>query len=326
MRYNIFDGGNALQLPYNVITSGRVGDYRVAYAEHHKRRTLEIEKHIDTQSYAWNGFDFSLHGESDDKPITLADNDEMATHIFGAGTLFDYVVFHVKRPGSGTIRPFIEQDDGVKISVVGVSGEALAIDLSVPGHYYGLVPAQVEAAEPKVVVQKARKNKRDADDEEAPTAGATVVKVTVPGQTVEGVAVVVPSQTIAIAAASVTDDKGVVVGTIPAHNVVTAEQTVLVDVTTADEELEIAVPRGPAAEGAGAGASVPYMTSDNGVLGFTFTAALDDDEEEMAFDACMGIYMAIKDFWDEHECECAPAPCVTEYPDATCAPNKAVKK
>lgn len=279
MRYLIHDGGNLLQLPWSVQTSGRVGNYRVNYAEHHKRRTLEIEKHIDTQSYVWNGFDFSINGEADDKPIVLVTGDELATHIFGTGTLIDYIVFHVKRAGSGTITPFIEQDDGTRLAVTAVDGSNLTIDLSQTGHYYGVVPAQASTPATGSAATPAA-------DTGAAGDGVTSVKVTIPAQTVSNSAL----------------DGGSI--TIPA------------------QEVTVNVPLGAAAEGAGSGKPMPYMTTDNGVIGFAFTAEKDDDDKDMAFDTCLGIYMAIKDFWDEHECECAPAPCETEYPDAICAPNK----
>lgn len=268
MRYLIHDGGNLLQLPWSVQTSGRVGNYRVNYAEHHKRRTLEIEKHIDTQSYVWNGFDFSINGEADDKPIVLATGDELATHIFGTGTLIDYIVFHVKRAGSGTITPFIEQDDGTRLAVVAVDGSDLKIDLSQTGHYYGVVPAQASGD------------------------GTTTVDATVPAVTIKGVTI------------QVKDASG-------------AAGTATGDVEVPEHTVKVNVPRG-----VGSGKPMPYMTTDNGVIGFAFTAEKDGDDKDMAFDTCMGIYMAVKDFWDEHECECAPAPCETEYPDAVCAPNK----
>lgn len=279
MRYLIHDGGNLLQLPWSVQTSGRVGNYRVNYAEHHKRRTLEIEKHIDTQSYVWNGFDFSINGEADDKPIVLATGDELATHIFGTGTLIDYIVFHVKRAGSGTITPFIEQDDGTRLAVTAVDGSNLTIDLSQTGHYYGVVPAQASTPATGSAATPAA-------DTGAAGDGVTSVTVTIPEQTVTNSAL----------------DGGSI--TIPA------------------QEVTVNVPLGAAAEGAGSGKPMPYMTTDNGVIGFAFTAEKDDDDKDMAFDTCLGIYMAIKDFWDEHECECAPAPCETVYPDAICAPNK----
>lgn len=281
MRYLIHDGGNLLQLPWSVQTSGRVGDYQVLYAEHHKRRTLEIEKHIDTQSYAWNGFDFSINGEADDKPLVLASNDELVTHIFGRGALLDYVVFHVKREGSGTIAPFIEQDDGTRIAVVAPNGSALTIDLSKTGHYYGVVPAQSgEAAAGAAATAK---------DAGAAGDGVVTVMVTIPAQTIKN-------------------------STLDGGQLIVPQQVVNVD-----------VPMGAAAEGAGFGKPAPFMTTDNGVIGFTFTAEKDDDSEDMAFDTCMGIYMAVKDFWDEHDCECAPAPCETNYPPAVCAPNKKPK-
>lgn len=292
MRYLIHDGGNLLQLPWSVQTSGRVGNYRVNYAEHHKRRTLEIEKHIDTQSYVWNGFDFSINGEADDKPIVLATGDELATHIFGTGTLIDYIVFHVKRAGSGTITPFIEQDDGTRLAVTAVDGSDLKIDLSQTGHYYGVVPAQASGAAGGTGGTKAAGETGSAGD------GTTTVDATVPAVTIKGVTF------------QVKDASGAAAGTATG------------DVEVPERTVKVNVPRGAAAEGAGSGKPMPYMTTDNGVIGFAFTAEKDGDDKDMAFDTCMGIYMAVKDFWDEHECECAPAPCETEYPDAVCAPNK----
>lgn len=291
MRYLIHDGGNLLQLPWSVQTSGRVGDYRVNYAEHHKRRTLEIEKHIDTQSSVWNGFDFAINGEAADKPIVLVTGDELATHIFGTGSLIDYIVFHVKRAGSGTIEPFIEQDDGTRLAVTAVDGSNLKIDLSKTGHYYGMVPAQATGA--------------------AGTGGTKATGETgAAGDGTTTVTAIVPSVTISNVTFAVQNAAGTAAGT-ATGDVVVPQRTVSVD-----------VPRGAAAEGAGAGKPVPFMTTDNGVIGFAFTAKKDDAGVDMAFDTCMGIYMAVKDFWDEHECECAPAPCETKYPDAVCAPHK----
>lgn len=341
MRYLIYDGGNALQLPWSTQTSGRVGDYQVLYAEHHKRRTLEIEKHIDTQSYAWNGFSAGISGESDDKPIDLASGDELATHIFGRGALMDYIVFHVKREGSGTIMPFIEQDDGTRIDVIGLDGNPLTVDLAVVGHTYGMVPfPESDTPAPALLAD---------DDEDA--GGTTSVDVVIPEQTVTAtvpaqtatasvaaasVDVDVPAQTVSVSLA-VTDADGNPAGTADG-DVEVATQAITVDVPAQDVDVPVAeqdvdvvipsqtvtiqVPRGASAAGGGAGKPAPYITTDNGIVGFTFTAEQDDDGADMAFDTCVGIYMSVKDFWDEHECSCAPAPCDTEYPPAICAPNK----
>lgn len=271
MRYNIFDGGNLLQHPWEVATSGKVGNARVNYAEHHKRRTLEIEKHIDTQSRIWMGQYDGLNAESD-KPIVLVNGDELGTHLFGKGSMIDYVVFHVKRPGAGTIKPFIEYDN-TRALLRDPSGQFLEIDLSKTGHYIGMIwyePPSAAGVDP---------------------AATSRIPIQIPSVTASNVVMNVNGG--GTATGSVTMPSYTVYADVPSASILPPSYM----------------------------KPLPLMTESNGVIGFTFTAALDGDGKPMPFDTCVGIYMAVKDFWNEHECECAPQPCETEYPDPLCTVN-----
>ena len=70
MRYLIYDGGNLLSLPWELTQSAQIGDYYVIPTEHQKRRSIELEKHIDTASRNWTGHYDGLFNESD-KPLII---------------------------------------------------------------------------------------------------------------------------------------------------------------------------------------------------------------------------------------------------------------
>lgn len=220
MRYNLFDGGNFLRRPEDQMLSGYSETYDVEPAGHHKVRYAVLEQHWDTQGRDWRG-NWEGLGEKRDQVI-VADGDELVSHLLGAGWLIQRIVFHVKRAGSGTFKPVVEllmydesgnSIDREKIIVVDASGSDLAIDLSKPGFYAGLVVSGGIVSSP-----------------------------------------------------------------------------------------------------------LPVLTQTNGYLVQKYTATKNDDDEDMPFDACVGIYLDLVNYYNENPCDCAPTPCPTEFPDPQCMP------
>ncbi|MFU6981751.1 hypothetical protein ACM75Z_30230 [Pseudomonas aeruginosa] len=291
MRYLIYDGGNLLSLPWELTQSAQIGDYYVIPTEHQKRRSIELEKHIDTASRNWTGHYDGLFNESD-KPLIIENNDEVGTHLVGRGWLLKHVVLHVKSQGVGSVKPFYETKSGVRTVVTGPDGQPLVVDLSKPGHYIGFIPAGVPD---------------DDGDPETPNA-PVVVPITIPASSVQ---VVVPAQTVTIE-----DGAGATVGTgTVAEQTITApvpEQTVNVNITDS-----IAV-----AAAAGISAPLPLLTQENGFLGFVYEgtnlAGEGEDPVMSTLEGCFGTYLALEDYVDEHRCECAPKPCDSDFPPALC--------
>jgi len=44
-----------------------------------------------------------------------------------------------------------------------------------------------------------------------------------------------------------------------------------------------------------------------------------DTGEKSVMDACIAVFLALTDYYTEHECDCVPIPCETEYPPAECS-------
>lgn len=106
-RYNIFDGGNELR-HYDDNTSGISGYDNVRPAQHHIERQRHILFHVNTGdrpfTAEWN-------------PLIVENNDEIVTHLIGAGWVITGVGFHVKQAGTGKLRPVIELGDSTKVNL-----------------------------------------------------------------------------------------------------------------------------------------------------------------------------------------------------------------
>ena len=106
-RYNVFDGGNELR-HYDDFTSGISGYDNVRPAQHHIERQRHILFHVNTgdrpYTAEWN-------------PLVVENNDELVTHILGAGWVITGVGFHVKQAATGKLRPVIELGDGTKVNL-----------------------------------------------------------------------------------------------------------------------------------------------------------------------------------------------------------------
>ena len=297
MRYNLFDGGDYLRRPEDQMQSGYSETYNVEPAIHHKERNVQIENHWDTQGRAWRG-NYEGLGEKQDEMAHIATGDELSSHLIGAGWQLKAVAYHVKRAGSGTLTPTVEllafdpttgaKLDNVKYPVVDPTGAPLVVDMAEPGFYVGLVP--MPASRPST--GGAATPPADAG---AAGDGVTTVKVTIPAQTITGVSFAVTN------------------GGSPAG-------TATGDVTVPAQTVDVNVPLGAAAEGAGVAAPVPLLTQTNGYLINTVALAQNDDDEDIPLDMCVGIYLDLVNFLDENPCDCAPVPCPAEYPDPLCMP------
>ena len=106
-RYNVFDGGNELR-HYDDFTSGISGYDNVRPAQHHIERQRHILFHVNTGdrpfTAEWN-------------PLVVENNDELVTHLIGAGWVITGVGFHVKQAATGKLRPVIELGDGTKVNL-----------------------------------------------------------------------------------------------------------------------------------------------------------------------------------------------------------------
>lgn len=268
MQYHLFDGGDGLAYPGNTTQSRFSGNYVPLPAEHHKRRTISLEKHIDTASREWRGNYGGLEGQGD-RPLSIIDEDEFSTHLVGAGWLLHQVAVHVKRAGVGTIAARVVLDDGTTVPVIGADGAPFEVDLAQVGHHLGLVgdPGEVDGGG-------------------STTAAVEAQEVTIPAQTitVDGNDVTIPAQT----------------------------------VTVPGQDAPVVIPGSAAA-----GQSATILAS-SGYLVWTYAGeVIDEDEGETSImDGCFGIYLTLTDYVDEHECECAPIPCDTEFPDPECVVHR----
>lgn len=296
MRYNLFDGGDYLRRPEDQLFSGYSESYDVEPAIHHKKRDNQIEQHWDTQGRALRG-NWEGLGEKGAQIANIKSGDELVSHLIGAGWMLKAVAYHVKRAGSGTLTPKVEllayddagnRIDNVVHNVVDPTGAALVVDMAKPGFYVGLVPMPAAAAPTGDAATSA--------DSGAAGDGVTTITTTIPAQTIANVTF------------QVTDAGGQAAGTATGS------------VTVPAQDVDVQVPLGAAAEGAGLAAPVPLLTQTNGYLLNVVALAQNDDEEDMPFDACVGIYLDLTNYYDENPCDCAPTPCETEYPDPQCMP------
>lgn len=291
-RFGFFDGGNVLRrIDDTMLSQFNDNVPTVQPTEHQKVRSHQLEKHIDTQDYPYTGA-YEATGLSEKQDFIMPDGAEIVTHLIGSGWLLRAVVYHVKRVGAGTLTPSVElnvydektgKPTGTQsFPVIKADGSQLVVELDKPGFYIGYAVAEDNMPKPR--------DEKDAKKARAASApGVTEVEVTIPGQTVQ--------------ATGLKDADGkAITGTISVP-----QQTVKVE-----------VPRGAAAEGTGAGLPVPLLTTTNGFLVNTFTAAKDGNKDTLPFDACIGVYLDLTEFFDEHPCNCAPTPCETEFPDPEC--------
>ncbi|PHM35929.1 hypothetical protein [Xenorhabdus innexi] len=293
-RFGLFDGGNVLRRIDDTLFSAFNDVLPVQPAGHQKKRNHQLENHIDTQDFAYTGA-YEVPGLSEKTDFKMPDGAEIATHLLGTGWLINAIVYHVKRVGAGTLTPFVELSvydaktgkvtGADKLPVVDGGGKQLVVDLGKPGFYLGYVPTTSTLPEPRTKLPNEKLEKQD-------TGNTTPVDV------------VIPAQTITVSDFKTTDGTGVT-GT----------------VTVPSQTVTIQIPRGASADGTGSGLPVPVLTTTNGYLVNTFTAGKDKTTKEaLPFDACVGIYADITEFFDEHPCNCAPAPCETVFPDPECQP------
>lgn len=106
-RYNIFDGGNELR-HYDDYTSGVNGYDNIRPAAHQLQRQRHVLFHVNTGDRPFT---------SDWNPLQVENNDEIATHLIGAGWVVTGVAFHVKQAGTGTLHPVVELGDGTLINL-----------------------------------------------------------------------------------------------------------------------------------------------------------------------------------------------------------------
>lgn len=282
MRYNLFDGGNFLRRPEDQLFSGYSETYDVEPAIHHKKRDQQIEQHWDSQGRAWRG-NYEGLGEKGAQIANITTNDELVSHLIGAGWWLKAVAYHVKRAGSGTLTPKVEllaydengnRVDNVQYGVVDPTGADLVIDLSKPGFYVGLVPMPAATAATTGTAATATDTGAAGDGVASVNVTLTVADFTVGEETISGLQAT---------------------GTVN-------------------------IPLGAAAEGAGLAAPVPLLTQTNGYLLNKVTLVKNDDEENIPLDMCVGIYLDLTNYYDENPCDCAPTPCETNYPDPLCMP------
>ncbi|MDC9589833.1 hypothetical protein PSI23_11115 [Xenorhabdus sp. XENO-10] len=292
-RFGLFDGGNVLRRIDDTLFSTFNDVLPVQPAGHQKKRNHQLEKHIDTQDFAYTGA-YEVPGLSEKSDFKMPDGAEIATHLLGTGWLINAVVYHVKRVGAGTLTPFVELSvyeaktgkvtGADKLNVVDGEGKPLVVDLAKPGFYLGYVPTTSNLPDPRTKLPNEMSVELD-------TANTTPVDV------------VIPEQQIQVSNLTTTDGK-----------------TVIGTITVPSQTVTIQVPRGASAGGTGSGLPVPLLTTTNGYLVNTFNAATNPSKEDLPFDACVGIYADITEYFDEHPCNCAPTPCETIFPDPECQP------
>ena len=154
-RYNVFDGGNELR-HYDDFTSGVNGYDNIRPAAHHIDRTRHILFHVNTGdrpfTAEWN-------------PLVVAHNDELVTHVLGAGWVITGVGIHIKQAGVGTIHPMIELGDASKVALASydaltlpaalapVYTDTAAIALNTVG-YHWLRPVNVLDDDPVLITTR----------------------------------------------------------------------------------------------------------------------------------------------------------------------------
>ena len=121
-RYNIFDGGNELR-HFDDATSGINGYDNVRPSNHHIERQRHILFHVNTGARPFT---------NEYNPLIVENNDELVTHLIGAGWVLTGVGFHIKQAITGKLRPVIELGDGSKINLASYDAE---VDASAEAGY-----------------------------------------------------------------------------------------------------------------------------------------------------------------------------------------------
>lgn len=158
--YFLFDGGDQLRKIDDYILSKWSEEGLLEPAIHQKERNIVLRAFLDSDSFRFRG---AYEGLGETKDFRVVGGDEIATHQVGAGWVVNEVVYHVKRAGTGVLKPRLRQfqyteTDGVytraddKVTaLVGDDGEELVIDLSKPGWYRGRALSAPASSEVKVV-------------------------------------------------------------------------------------------------------------------------------------------------------------------------------
>ena len=121
-RYNIFDGGNELR-HFDDATSGINGYDNVRPSNHHIERQRHILFHVNTGARPFT---------TEYNPLIVENNDELVTHLIGAGWVLTGVGFHIKQASTGKLRPVIELGNGSKINLASYDAE---VDASAEAGY-----------------------------------------------------------------------------------------------------------------------------------------------------------------------------------------------
>ena len=121
-RYNIFDGGNELR-HFDDATSGINGYDNVRPSNHHIERQRHILFHVNTGARPFT---------NEYNPLIVENNDELVTHLIGAGWVLTGVGFHIKQASTGKLRPVIELGNGSKINLASYDAE---VDASAEAGY-----------------------------------------------------------------------------------------------------------------------------------------------------------------------------------------------
>lgn len=123
-QYAIYDGGNTLQ-HYDSFVSGAVGYDNIRPTNHQPNRNRTILFHVNTGGYPFT---------ADWNPLRVENNDEMLTHLIGAGWVIKSVGVHVRQAGLGVLNLSIQTDDA---------------DIPLVDYMASAAPAPVEPSEPE---------------------------------------------------------------------------------------------------------------------------------------------------------------------------------
>lgn len=104
----IYDGGNELQ-HYDSNESGASGYDNIRPASHHIQRNRTILFHANTGDRPFI---------NDWNPLKIYHNDEILTHLIGAGWVIRRVGIHIKQAGVGTLEGVIISGSGDRIPLV----------------------------------------------------------------------------------------------------------------------------------------------------------------------------------------------------------------
>lgn len=110
-RYNIYDGGNKLSQSGDH-QNAVVGYDNVRPTSHQPERIRHILFHVNTGDRPFT---------SEYNQLIIENNDELNTHVIGAGWFITGVGVHVKQAGKGKLRPLIELGNGTKVNLASYS-------------------------------------------------------------------------------------------------------------------------------------------------------------------------------------------------------------